>query len=221
MEPTNWTQIGGLAAAGAAGAVLSRLFQGRNPRDRGPGPRGFKARLGAVGKLLFKGAASTAVPEIADKLGKGHGPVTGAAVKIARGAFEQWPPRPDEVAPGDGGGGSTGVGAAQELELGELWGKATGETGDPDTLANRALEHFNAYHGWNVRRVRDLDPDMFYFMRWMLKRQIESGVKLTWKQFNDLNRTSSTSFNLAPYTSPTPANPSTTTTPPTQPPPTT
>lgn len=101
---------------------------------------------------------------------------TARAVTKARAKYSKWPPPPGEVPPGAAGGGSTGVGAAQEKEIGELWGKASGHIGYPDTLADTALAYFRNLYGWDVHRVKNLEPDMFFVMRHQLQKWIETGV---------------------------------------------
>lgn len=97
----------------------------------------------------------------------------------ARAQFKQWPPAPDEITPGVGGGTTRGLTRAQVEELGNLWLMVHGGADRmmyADTAADVAVEtYFNPVYGWDVMFAKRLDPDQFYVARHVLRTWVETG----------------------------------------------
>lgn len=64
-------------------------------------------------------------------------------------------------------------------ELGLLWAAARGYTyTHPAAMAQDALEYFNELCGWGVDRPENLEPDMFYTARHILREVIAGTIQL-------------------------------------------
>ena len=86
-----------------------------------------------------------------------------------------------------------GISPTHVDELGFLWAAARGYTyTHPAAMAQDALEYFNELCGWGVDRPENLEPDMFYTARYILREVIAGTVQLphtqkSWKRHQTQN----------------------------------
>jgi hypothetical protein len=119
----------------------------------------------------------------------------------ARKQFRQWPPAPDEIAPGEGGGFTKGVGLEHLAVLGRLWcglmyGSKTADkmhaereqyhremhgcsTEDFETPGYLAFVTIGQRFGWQLNRKNPapIEPDQFYTVRAHLMKWALDGVE--------------------------------------------
>lgn len=119
------------------------------------------------------------------------GGIIPAEVIDRRRAFKQWPPRPDEVAAGEGGGTSPGVTWEKALELGVLWCQIRGRELSKESIERATLQAVEyvgdkygwrppGAEGWNPYRVLELDIDQFYVIRHALTQWRDTGKQPEW-----------------------------------------
>jgi len=167
----NWKKFfGKLATVGrtAAGAAVQQYTGGLVPSTVITGKGGTQSAP------TDPPATPPAPPPAADP--------TTAAVKAARGEFKQWPPAPDEVEPGVGGGVTSGVSRDQLGVLGELWmGCPRRPMLGMDDPTQAAVSYIAGRFGWvDVTRPVELDPDQYYTARLWLREWVEKGEEPRW-----------------------------------------
>lgn len=151
----------------------------------------MKARLiAAFRALMGEGEFMPTAPTVAPT------PNTPPAVAQAREQFRQWPPAPDEITPGIGGGTTPGISRDQLEVLVDLWlGCPHRPMIGVENVTAGAVAYIAGRFGWvDVARPEDLDPDQYYAARHWLREWVEKGNEPRWPGREKLGPTDSSMF---------------------------
>lgn len=117
------------------------------------------------------------------------GGVIPSTVITNRGKFKQWPPRPDEVEAGTGGGVTPGLSRDQLAVLGELWLAIPGQARLPTATATEiAVALVAGVFGWvEVTVPTQLDVDQYYTARHWLTEWARTGKQPDWPKVDPVD----------------------------------